>query len=408
MEIDELSVHKAIATKPELIESKLGIKLDAKSLVHHFPLSNKGDHIDFVFKDVSGQTYLAEVKVATPPLSVIPQLYDHEYKKYIALNSNLDPNKITPVIIIDKKSVTEQDVDILSKMNIKLCVYELDEIEEVLKETPQVEPPVSLEFPGLACIEDYLKKAKSIQENFGDINLLLESFRGEDWWDGYYDFRAFWLWKGGKYPTMHQKVFQLLCEGKKEDCIWFTFLNSISDSTEVANYIVFREKWAWPDVLTAKNNKAKWAKFEACLCSSGRWAIQALLDYEKRKQVVKDYLGKVGGNQEKYFLGIMSKANNPFDAYNQVWESIYGIHNIGNVVAGEFATYLSEWRILPIVPSDRIRVSQFVKKALDSLSILQPMESYPDALLRLAKKYSVAPIVIERAMNKLGRISSEQ
>ena len=35
MEIDELSVHKAILTKPELIESKLGIKLDKKTLPQH-------------------------------------------------------------------------------------------------------------------------------------------------------------------------------------------------------------------------------------------------------------------------------------------------------------------------------------------------------------------------------------
>ena len=56
MEIDELLVHKAITLNPELIESKLGIKLDIKSLVHHYPLSDKGEHIDFVFKDISGIT----------------------------------------------------------------------------------------------------------------------------------------------------------------------------------------------------------------------------------------------------------------------------------------------------------------------------------------------------------------
>lgn len=412
MEIDELLVHKAIIEKPELIESKLGIKLsileDNKRLRHHYALSDKGDHIDFVFKDVSGITYLAEVKLGVSPISVIPQLYEHEYKKFIEINKDLDQRKITPVIIIDKESVSDQDADILSRMNIKLCTYDLNEIEDVLEKIPHTETPVSFEFPELEGIEDFLKKAKTLKENFGDINFLLEGFRGETWWDGYHDFRTFWLWKDGNYPETHQKVFQLLCKGRIEDCIWFTFLTAISDSFEVAEYMIFKEKWTWSEVLSARKDQTQWDKFENCLCDSGRWYIQALLDHSKRKQVIKDYFEKVGDNQERYFLGLMSKSNNPFNAYNQVRESILDIHNIGNVVAGEFATYLSQWRILPIIPSDFVRESQFVKKALDSLGILKPMESYRDALLRLAKKYSVAPIVIERAIHKLGRISREQ
>ena len=116
----------------------------------------------------------------------------------------------------------------------------------------------------------------------------------------------------------------------------------------------------------------------------------------------------MGNSQESYFLKIMSKANNPFDAYNMVWKDIHDIRNIGDVVASEFATYLSQWRILPIIPSDLVRQSKYVKKALDSLEILKPMESHQNALLRIARKYSVAPIVIERAMHKLGRISGEE
>ena len=134
MEINELLVHKAIASKPELIESGLGIKLDKDSLQHHYPLSDKGEHIDFVFKDISGTTYLAEVKQGVSPISVIPQLYDHEYKKFVAINSDLDQSRIVPVVVVDSESVTDQDADILSRMNIRLCIYDLDEIEDVLKE----------------------------------------------------------------------------------------------------------------------------------------------------------------------------------------------------------------------------------------------------------------------------------
>jgi len=409
MELDELSVHKAISLKPELIESKLGIKLDKKfPLTHHYPLSSKGEHIDFVFKDISGNTYLAEVKLNVSPINVIPQLYDHEYKKFIAINSDLDRRKIFPLIVTDNESVSDEDIDILSKMNIRLCTYELKEIEKILKQEVPAEPAISLEFPELDALEDFLKKAKTLKEHFGDINILLEGFRGEEWWQGYYDFRTFWLWKEGKYPKLHQLLFQLLCEGKKEDCIWFTFLNSISDSSDVAEYIVFEKGWTWLEVLSVKEDKGKWGEFEDCLCNSGKWCIQALFDHDKRKQVVKDYLKMVGKSQEMYMLGIMSKADNPFDAYNAARASIHAIHNVGNVVSGEFATYLSQWRILPIIPSDQVRESKFVRKALDSLGIKQPMESDRDAMLRLAKKYSVSPIVIERAMHKLGRLRIEE
>ena len=408
MEINELLVHKAIIVKPQLLETQLGIKLEAESMKHHYLLSDKGEHIDFVFRDISGTTYLAEVKLRVPPISVIPQLYDHEYKKFMEINPELDPRKVIPVIVIDDESMTSEDVDILSRMNIKLSTYTIREIEDALKEEHKDGALITFEFPELEGVEDFLKKAKLLRETFGDINILLEGFRGESWWDGYYDFRTFWLWKEGKYPDFKQEVFQLLCEGRKEDCIWFTFLTAISDNHRVARYMILDENWIWAEILAAKNEKGKWDRFEKCLSNSGKWGIQALLDYDKRKQVIRDYLAKVGDIQEKYFLDLMSKSNNPFDAYNQVWKSIHDIHNLGNVVAGEFATYLSQWRILPIIPSDLVRESKFVKKALDGLGIVQPMESYRDAMLRLAGKYSVAPIVIERAMHKLGRIGREE
>jgi hypothetical protein len=408
MDIDELMVHRAIAAKPELIEAKLGIKLDKTSLIHHYPLSSKGEHIDFVFNDVSGVTYLAEVKVRVSPIRVIPQLYDHEYKKFVEMNPEVDKNKIIPVIVTDEGSVTDQDRDILSRMSIRLCAYSFSEIEEILQELDDEELPVTIELPALGELEDFMKKTKVLHENLWDINFLLEGFRGETWWDGYYDFRTFWLWKENNYPETHKKIFKMLFKANREDCIWFTFLNAISDSHTVAEYVVFDKSWVWSEVLSAKKDDNKWSQLEDCLCDSGKWCILAFLEHKKRKKVIKDYLKKVGNSQESYFLKIMSKANNPFDAYNMVWKDIHDIRNIGDVVASEFATYLSQWRILPIIPSDLVRQSKYVKKALDSLEILKPMESHQNALLRIARKYSVAPIVIERAMHKLGRISGEE
>jgi hypothetical protein len=364
MEINELQVHKAIVSEPELIESKLGIKLAADSLRHHYPLSSKGEHIDFVFEDIAGNIYLAEVKIQTSPISVIPQLYGHEYKKFVELNPDIDQQKIIPVIIIDVDSVTDQDLNILNKMGIGLCTYQLQDVKKILEKKKPVETEISLDFPEVKELEDFLNKAKTIQENFGDINFILEGFKGKHWYDGYYDFRVFWLWKDGNYPEPHQKIFEMLCAGQRENCLWFTFFTSVSDSFAVAEHIVMDQKWTWNKVLSALGKKPEWHKFEDCLCNSGKWCIVALLDFEKRKKVIKDYLKKVGESQEKYFQKIMSKSKNPFDAYNGIRQSLYSIKNIGNVVAGEFATYLSQWRILPIIPSDQIRESKFVKKAL--------------------------------------------
>jgi len=403
MKIDELAVHKAILSKPEIIASKLGISLGKKPLIHHFPISDKNDHIDFVFEDTAGNTYIAEVKLNEKPINVLPQLLEHEYKKFVNIKPELDTHKIIPVIIVDEESTSKADEKILSGMNIKLCTYKLSDIKEILSEKESDETPIPFEYPGLEGIEDYLIKTKKLREHFGDINFLIEGFRGEDWWDGYFDFRVFWLWKQGEYPDVHKQLYQLLCQQKIEDAIWFTFITAISDRYQIAEHMIFAHNWNWSRVIAANNDKIEWGEFEKCICSSGKWSMQALIDTNKRKQVVRDYLEKVKNSQEKYFLNIMSQCDNPFNAYDEVRRSIQDIHNIGNVIAGEFATYLSQWRILPIIPSDNVRVSKYVKKALYSLEIQQPMEKPKDALLRLAKKYSVAPIVIERAMHKIGR-----
>lgn len=403
--IKELDVHKVLIQHPNMFEKILGIKIDKDSIQHHYQLSERGDHIDFVFKDTSGLTYLVEVKLGVPPINVIPQLYEHEYKKFIEINSDLDQNKIIPVIVTDNESTTDQDFNILSRLNIRLCTYDINEIEDILKKMPPVEPHVPFELPKSEELENFFKKFEILEKNFGDINYLLAGFRGEkEWWEGYYDFCTFWLWKNGKFPDYdHKKIFKLLIEDKKEDCIWFTFLTSIADSTKVSKYIIFENKWKWSQVLSARKNKTEWSRFEDCLSKSRKWCIIALLDPNKRKQVVKDYLEKVGDNQERYFLNLISITNNPFDAYNEVYKSMLTIKNIGNVVAAEFSTYLSQWRILPIIPSENVRVNVFTKKALDSHGIKKDSESYQDVLLRIAKKYNVAPIVIERAMHKLGR-----
>ena len=53
------------------------------------------------------------------------------------------------------------------------------------------------------------------------------------------------------------------------------------------------------------------------------------------------------------------------------------------------------------------RWRKYVIKALKSLELMKPMESPREAMLRLARKYSVVPVVIERSMHKWGRLGEE-
>ncbi|MDO9549098.1 MAG: hypothetical protein Q7J65_09070, partial [Candidatus Marinimicrobia bacterium] len=368
-DLNEMLVHKAILKKPEIIEKSIGIKLatfdNEQMIKHHYPLSDKGEHIDFVFKDISDKIYIAEVKINTNPIYIIPQLYDHEYKKFIQINSDINKDKIVPVVIVDSDSVSENDAEILSKMNIQMCIYDKTEIIEILEETECDEQIVSFEIPDTGLINDFISKINQLKNDYSDLNILLEGFSGNDWWDGYFEFRTFWLWKENKYPKIFQKIFKLLCDGRKEDSIWFTFLTSISDNFDVAEYIIYKKGWDWHRIASNKSKN----DLDACLCNSGKWAIQNLFDHKKRIQVVADYLKIIGESQESYFLKLISKVNNPFDAYNSVRESIQSIHNVGPVIACEFSTYIAQWRILPIIPSDNVRESKYVIRGIDNLGI---------------------------------------
>ena len=402
-EIDEMSVHEAILRKPELIEKGLGVKVSLETIQRHYRLSSSGEHIDFVFKDVSGITYLAEVKINTSPTDVIQQLMSHEYKKFIKLNENIDRNKIVPVVIVDSDSVSKDDEDILARLNIRLCTYSKEEVANILKEVGGGEIEISFELPDINQIKEMVGRLEKLKENFGDINFLLEGFKGDTWWDGYYDFRIFWLWKQGEYSDPHKMVYQWLCDGKIENCIWFTFLTAISDDPSIATSL-FRKGWNWDKAILIISDKTIAHDFEVDVRDSGKWGIQALIAVKKRIQVIKTYLNTVDSSQYDYFTDLLKKTDSPFDGYNLVRKEFMKIHNIGSVSAGVFATYLSQWRVLPIMPSTEIRISQFVRRAIEFYELKKyPTDSDIDAIMRIAQKYSVPPIVIERALHKLSR-----
>jgi len=399
MDIKESDVHRAFYEKPELFENGLGIKIKPDSIIHHFLLSDKGEHIDFVFQDVQDRYYIAEVKLREKPINVIPQLMEHEYKKFVARNPDIHKDKIVPVIVVDKEATTDQDGEILHKMSISLCTYDLKEIESVLSDLKDKMPtPPPLEIPDTTDAQKLLDAVDALKESYGDINYLLEGFKGEEYWDGYYDFRLFWLWKDDMIPETHKRVFRMLFERRYEDCIWYTFITAAADSEDTAAS-VFDKGYIWDRVLKSYEDDEARREFEDFLCKQ-KFKIQALKAHGNRKQVFRDYIGMVSPSQLDFFMGKIKEVDNPFDAYDRVYKTLRKIKNVGNVVAGAFATFLSQWRILPIIPTENVRRSKFVKKALEHLGI---KSKYEKELLRLAKKYSVLPIVFERVMHKLGR-----
>lgn len=170
--------------------------------------------------------------------------------------------------------------------------------------------------------------------------------------------------------------------------------------------------WLWQRVRKAYKNKGKdWKEFLKFI-DSLHFDIQALWKKSNRKQVISEYLKKVGDSQEKYFYDLIKDSKNPFEAYDRIYDDICKIKNVGKSVVGpSFTTYLAEFRILPLIPTGNIKTSRYVRRAIDQSGISKKTrksrEDYRRIILKLAEKYGVLPAVIERAFYKLGTIGEK-
>lgn len=280
--------------------------------------------------------------------------------------------------------------------------------------------PVTSRFhlPESTDLHAFLEEYDSFQEDFKDLKYLLRGCRGgEEWWEGYFPFRYYWIWKGKEKPTESnqvflefiQQIYSHLFQQEVEEAIWAVFLWAITDHAKSA-LNAYNEGWRWKTVRSAFQTKEeKWQEFCAYIQETLKFKIRALFDPEKRMDVINDYLERtVPTGQKTYFLNLIKDLSNPFDAYDTIYREIAEIDYIGkNVVAPSFVTYLAELRILPIIPSDNVKVSQFVKTAIKNYTG-QDHPNYRKTISQLAKKYAVLPSLIERAFHKIGRELKKQ
>ena len=408
----EERIHEVFERRPDELEKVLNIKIDPATIVHERPLGTQ--YADFVFQDYNKRYYVAEVKRDSNPLKAQKQVSDYVIllsKELKEEGEKVDIKDIQPVIIFDKNPKWGDAKKYLTRLNILVGEYDAEELDKIFDSLGVEEEliPRRLTFPDITEVESFLEQYKTLNKNFSDIQYFLEGCKGRDWWDGYYPFRAYWLWKRGdekknkEFFELTQILHRHLFEQRIDDCIWLIFIWAITDRHTSASEM-HKAGWSWRKVRDVFKNKGKdWKEFLKFI-DNLKFDIEALWKKAYRKQVISTYLEKVGDSQEKYFRDLIKGSKNPFEAYDRVYNDISKIKFIGRGVVGpSFATYLAEFRILPLIPTENIKISRFVKRAIDQSGIRLGREDYRRTISRLAEKYSVLPILIERVFHKLGR-----
>jgi len=413
----EERIHGVFERKPEELEKVLNVKIDRDTLVHEKPLGTQ--FADFVFQDYNKRYYVAEVKRGSNPLKAQKQVSDYVIllsKELREKGEKVRIKDIQPVIVFDRNPKWGDAREYLTSLNILVGEYDAEKLDKIFDSLGVEEElvPRRITFPDIAEVESFLEQYKTLNKNFSDIQYLFEGCKGEDWWDGYYPFRAYWLWKKGdekrnkEFFEFTQILYRHLFEQRIDDCIWLIFIWAITDRHTSASEM-HKAGWSWRKVRESFKKKGKdWKEFVKFI-NNLKFDIEALWNKAYRKQVISAYLEKVGDSQEKYFRDLIKDSKNPFEAYDRVYSDISKIKFIGRAVVGpSFATYLADFRILPLIPTENVKISRFVKRAIDQSGMAKKRrlrrEDYRKIIYKLAEKYSVLPILIERAFHKLGRI----
>ena len=412
----EERIHEVFERKPEELEKVLNIKINPDTMVHERLLGTQ--YADFAFQDYNKKHYVAEVKRGSDPLKAQKQVSDYVIllsKELKEKGEKVSIKDIQPAIIFDKNPKWGDAKEYLIRLNIKVGEYDAEKLDKIFESLGVEEEPIPrrLTFPDITEVESFLEQYKTVNKNFSDIQYLLEGCKGTDWWDGYYPFRAYWLWKKGD-EKKNKEFFELtqilnhhLFKQQIDDCIWLIFIWAITDRHTSASEM-HTAGWSWRRVRNSFKNKGKdWKEFLKFI-DNLKFDIEALWKKAYRKQVISTYLEKVGDSQEKYFHDLIKGSKNPFEAYDRVYNDISKIKFIGRGVVGpSFATYLAEFRILPLIPTENIKISRFVSRAIDQSGMSKKRrlgrEDYRRVISKLAEKYSVLPVLIERAFHKLGR-----
>lgn len=196
----EERIHEVFERRPEELEKVLNIKIDPKTLVHERRLGTQ--LADIVFQDFNKTYYVAEVKRESNPLKAQRQVSDYVIllsKELIEEGEKVTVKDIRPVVVCDKNPKRVDAKEYLVSLNIRVGEYDAEELDKIFESLGVEEEliPRRIAFPDIAEVESFLEQYKTMNKNFSDIQYLIEGCREKDWWDGYYPFRAFWLWKKG-------------------------------------------------------------------------------------------------------------------------------------------------------------------------------------------------------------------
>jgi len=364
----ELDVHSVFINKPELFESVLGVRINKESMLHHYPVN--GREIDFVLQDIVGRHYIIEVKFRVNPLEALSQVVAYR-KLYIKKNPGVGRREIIPVILVDGESVSREDQTVLEELNVRLAQYDTSEIrKEYEKLRVEVRVlPAEIEFPEISGLKAAVDSLSEFWENYSDLKIIFEGFRK------YHAFDDFWRWKRGDetfwWPNF---IYKLQIQGKAEDALWVTFLEALTDDETVAKGI-YDDGWDWQKVtskpLDGFQRYLDGTKYRLTKIIT----IGGLTKGETIAGVIKEYLSKirkVGESQIGYFLDVIERTKTQYDAYEKIVRDLQEIRGIGSWVARAFATWASVRKLLPISPTEKVRISGDVKTAMKNMNLRKP------------------------------------
>ena len=396
-EFGELDVHSVFENRPELFESVLGVRIKPETVVHHHPVDRR--EVDFVLQDILGNHYVIEVKFQYDPLEALSQVMVYK-KLYRKQNSGLSREKVIPVVLIDTQSVSNDDRDVFGEHNIKLAVYDTKEIKtEYKKLKAEVRVlPTRIEFPQIDSLSEAVKSISKFKDNYFDLNILLEGFRK------YHAFDDFWNWKRGEgtfwWPSF---IFKLQLLGNVEDALWITFLEALTDDHQVARGI-YEEGWNWQKITSTPLDDFQNYLDNTTYRLTKIVKTRGLTKGEIIAGIVGKYLSKVQSvskSQEDYFLKIIEDAETQYEAYEMIIKDLERIKGVGSWVARAFATWSSVRKLLPVSPTEKVRISGNVIKAIERMNLRKPGEKTEETILRIARKYGVSPELIERGLFRI-------
>lgn len=396
----EMKVHTVLEHYPEFFENVLGIRIKRDengypSVMHHY--SVKGREIDFVLESTSNDHYIVEVKFRVDPIIALTQVV--LYKKLYINQEKIPREKVIPIVLVDSESIVEADRADFRDLNIKLAEYNFEDVkvkyEEISTDIHVSAKPLELDID---LLKNAVESISTFTKNYSDLKIIFEGFRK------YHAFDDFWGWKlENETHWWPNSIYNLQKVGKFEDAIWVTFLEAITDDQDVALGI-YQDGWDWQSIISTPINN-----FVTYLDSTDYRltkiiTLSGLTKGETIGGVVDEYLNKiktVTPSQYQYFLKFIERTETQYDAYNEIIEELKEIKGIGDWVARAFATWASVRKLLPISPTEKVRISRDVRNAIDKRNLSRPGERYEDTILRIAGKYGVSPELIERGLFKM-------